>query len=804
MTLPVTIGGAGTVVIIQGTYGPFRGYNGAIYTILIDDTVGNPIDIRAYKATDPTDSFSEQDSGNRPGINGNGAVSIAHLDCKQQGDDIHVVVQSANINQQDVYYMRFDMATDTWVAIDGVSDRDILINTPSQTSLSQYFCGFAHEFDNPPQNFTAVYAGNRTKFMGVDRTSVHYRESSDAGATWSAVGDTVADGGGANDYRGIVVCMPKDNSEQMHFFYVRNALDVMQRGKDNVSGLRTERDLTSLGVPSGRSHPLVRAMAYPRDFENNATELVRVIYEDINNDPHVYEMDAFSDDTDPTATDSDQQIVADTIKVTNEGLRSTPVMSCHLDGNTLYMIYAEDTDSDLQYHDDQASDTWQDDGEATAGTVNRVCTNVYDSDGPVLGIIYLDGTDVKYDEQAIPRTTTLLNDVDLSLYNSNSGPYNPTGNNRYGFFLDPSGHQHIHAVKATTATPIDADWNSVGTSILTANGGQKTMSPHGLDWVVSLFTAESLFAAWHFDASDAAVADPGAVWTNEDNIADGDKATEATVATSGSSASNYAEVQGTGVPAAGPTIQDVQIQVRASESAADAVLGIRVTTDAAGETLLDTTQALTTTDADFTFTLSTPSGGWTYAKVQALEVRVWRDSGSATLSVFGCGVIIEAPATAPFYHVAYQHESGRVGYSLFEAGGDTWLVRDKTLFYGPLIILNGDLAASIAVRSDGDALVAFNINTDRDLEIAIVEWGELAASRLSLTTAGELSNSTLIGPATDDRITAVYQVATDTLATRSIAADDTLGTQVNIDTAIDGSNQPIGTGVITSADEVYV
>lgn len=95
------------------------------------------------------------------------------------------------------------------------------------------------------------------------------------------------------------------------------------------------------------------------------------------------------------------------------------------------------------------------------------------------------------------------------------------------------------------------------------------------------------------DGSDAAATDPDGVWTDETNSDDCDIDTDATTASTGSSASNYIQIEGTAAPASGDDIIGAIGRIHNG------------------------------TDWSSFGIISPPTGGWTYASAQALEVRVY-------------------------------------------------------------------------------------------------------------------------------------------------------------------------------------
>ena len=150
---------------------------------------------------------------------------------------------------------------------------------------------------------------------------------------------------------------------------------------------------------------------------------------------------------------------------------------------------------------------------------------------------------------------------------------------------------------------------------------------------------------YYFDAHDNAVTDPNNAWTSESNIFDSSTATSGFTSTVGSSSSNYTFAGGTNAPGSGGTITGVYVRIFGNASAR--TLGYAVYPDGLGESLLNTTFAFTSTTTIYTpwVVLSTPSGGWTWAKVQALETKLWMvtgGSGSVTVNQVQLAVATDA------------------------------------------------------------------------------------------------------------------------------------------------------------------
>ena len=134
---------------------------------------------------------------------------------------------------------------------------------------------------------------------------------------------------------------------------------------------------------------------------------------------------------------------------------------------------------------------------------------------------------------------------------------------------------------------------------------------------------------FYFDASDAAATDPQAVWTNDANAFEGSTATTASCATAGDTSTNYLIGEGTNGYDLIGSILGVNARMNANGSLV--TVSAAVYTDALGE-LLGTATVSGTNGWGSWITLSTPSGGWTNAKIQALEVKMYVGGDAGTVS----------------------------------------------------------------------------------------------------------------------------------------------------------------------------
>jgi hypothetical protein len=122
---------------------------------------------------------------------------------------------------------------------------------------------------------------------------------------------------------------------------------------------------------------------------------------------------------------------------------------------------------------------------------------------------------------------------------------------------------------------------------------------------------------YYFDGSDAVATDDQAVWTDETNADDGATGTKATTSSIGSSTNNDIFIEGTNAPASGNSVFKVDARVHGGTAASQAWGNW--------------------------FTLDIPSGGWTFAKIQALEVAIWTN---ATPDLVACTIYTDSRGEA--------------------------------------------------------------------------------------------------------------------------------------------------------------
>ncbi len=136
--------------------------------------------------------------------------------------------------------------------------------------------------------------------------------------------------------------------------------------------------------------------------------------------------------------------------------------------------------------------------------------------------------------------------------------------------------------------------------------------------------------SFYFDASDSGPTDASSAWTNDANAFDGSISTFANQSvTGGYPTTKILHGEGTNAPGSGETIISVRARVYGTATAASVSnLYAVIKTDGAAETLATATVASGSPAWGSYSSLSTPSGGWTWPKIQALEVDISGNQGA--------------------------------------------------------------------------------------------------------------------------------------------------------------------------------
>lgn len=145
-------------------------------------------------------------------------------------------------------------------------------------------------------------------------------------------------------------------------------------------------------------------------------------------------------------------------------------------------------------------------------------------------------------------------------------------------------------------------------------------------------------STFYFDASDGGPTDPDTAWQNTANAFDGSLSTvaQANIANmNGSTSTQYLMGEGTNAPSMGLTIYQVKARLYGSVALEAHTYGAAIYTDSLGELLGTATKSDASTGWGNYAILSEPTGGWTWTKLQALEVKIYAtDNGTSVPGVW--------------------------------------------------------------------------------------------------------------------------------------------------------------------------
>jgi len=251
MALPLTISNITTPVPSRFNYlAPVISSGGNVYLVVLDSTDLSLIEV--HKATDPTDSFAEQDGSNRPDLPAN-CESLA-IDDKD--DVIHIASQDANA---DIEYHTFNMATDAWVIT-----RESVTTTPDGVSALE----IAVRDDG---DVIILHQGQRDNDMGnKERIDYSRRES----GSWGSNVDIQVHNGGAINWRSPRIV--KGSSDRMHFFFHDQTNDdIFQRTLNSANSLESFPSAFDTSVSNEEPTVIMHGVSY----DDGGTQRVRCPYQ---------------------------------------------------------------------------------------------------------------------------------------------------------------------------------------------------------------------------------------------------------------------------------------------------------------------------------------------------------------------------------------------------------------------------------------------------------------------------------------------------------------------------------------------
>src|SRR3990172_7562625 len=365
MALQVTISG---VVFPPENYyvGPFKSSEGAYYVILLDSSDTSLIE--AWKATDPTSSFSEQNGANKPNLTN----LVRSLWVCQVSDVLHIAAQEASTGR--VSYRSFDMASDFWSL-----EPNETVETPAQApDAMSVSIGIRSDGD-----VIILYNGDTDAVKGNPYQRVDYARKE--GSTWTT-GVAVDNAGSVNWYGSVVVL---GSSDRMHFFFSSyTANDAYQRCLTSANALETFPSSFDTDI-SATKHAYVNGV----HWTSGGNEKVRCLYKDGDDTGAVAKLTSADA---PTVT-----VTANAVDAVAAG--NNPICGMALQTNVQHIMLARSSDADL-YRDYTGADddTWANADDVMVlevVTINAISVNVYlRGSATELAYVYDDNGTIKYNE----------------------------------------------------------------------------------------------------------------------------------------------------------------------------------------------------------------------------------------------------------------------------------------------------------------------------------------------------------------------------------------------------------------------
>jgi hypothetical protein len=330
--------------------------------------------MRAYKATDPTSSFSEAGTSFTPS-----GTSRAALDVFQVGDVLHVAHLGYFNGEGDVYYHVFNMSSDTWTTTnEAVSIAFTPAIAPGSISIHLRSDGDVIILHNGPQ----------VSNMGSARSRVYY--SRKEASTWTV--DILVDDGGATHWQAHASVL--GSSDRSHFFFEDiDADDLYQRRLNSANALETFPSALDATVHAAYNYPQQDGTAY----ESGGVTKVRFPFRDATTADH--NIAKFDSADTPSITQDNDFTGATGIYTTSKNANS---LSTH--GTTVWATYIGNADNDIYTISSEDGAAWAGNAEFydDASNVLSVRTNVYDrGSSTVLAIVYTISGNTKYHEKVL-------------------------------------------------------------------------------------------------------------------------------------------------------------------------------------------------------------------------------------------------------------------------------------------------------------------------------------------------------------------------------------------------------------------
>lgn len=371
----------------RGAAGPFISSTGNIYFVSLSQ---NAYDVRMWKATDPTSSFSNVGTDI---VIGGGTDEIWSIAGYQVGDNIHVVTKNgvSDGTLVDIRYHQFDCSTDTWFWANTAIKSNMTLGTGGR--------GIQAMVDICVRGDGAIfiaYNGSAENVSTVLYERLYYtRNLNGDQVTWSSDIALTSATATAVNWRGAKMLLGGAN--RVHFFF-----------QDITNDRVYERTLNT----SNSLEPLNAGTAAPIGaWESIEQRGVYLSATDVSHFPFMHSSGSVNS---LNFTTSDVPVVATDLDITGAtNVLASPiknVISYAANGNAVAAVFC-DSNNDL-YTTQRVSGSWQ------APTLKRACsasavyaTTYTRSTALVMAFVYLDSGDHFYDEFTLSTLGVVVNPI---------------------------------------------------------------------------------------------------------------------------------------------------------------------------------------------------------------------------------------------------------------------------------------------------------------------------------------------------------------------------------------------------------
>lgn len=432
MALPTIIVSSAAV---RGFQPPCIATDGDVWSIIAT----NSTSIDAYKATDPTSSWTLTDGTNNPTF-----TSIEVLSLVQDGDNIHIVTYDSGSYE----YHLFDASAETW------SIANEAIETPADAPTFPW-CSVAVRSDG---DVIMAYAGDTDQVMGGKKERVDYarREAS----SWT-VGVAV-DGAGDIHYGSSVLTIGA-TSDRMHIgWWQQSAVadpptawdDWQGRTLDATNGLSTT-------VTQTRASPLVgQCVSNAISYDDTGTVYISFCTSDLQTESGLSNFTTTEDGSGNIQTVNSDFITGGGIGGFSNSSPASVIGSLAGEGTDTYSLFSggdiASSEQDIYYNTSVSGGmAWGSPSEEMdAVTCNMIYAKVYVRSGDtVLAFIYDDAGVQKYNEKVLSAGTPDLSPTGIA----SDEVFGTSVIGRGAVDVSPSGVASLEAF----GNPVVADMQSI-------------------------------------------------------------------------------------------------------------------------------------------------------------------------------------------------------------------------------------------------------------------------------------------------------------------------------------------------------